>query len=97
MDDEVGPELEQVGDVVEGRLRDDAGDALELGDHGAALRPVHVGQALVARDSLVRENADGDLAERGGGLDDVEVARMHQVGTHGDIDFFHGGKGVMRG
>ena len=29
-------------------------------------------------------------AELGGGPDDVEVARMHQVGAHGDVDFFHG-------
>ena len=28
--------------------------------------------------------------ELGGGADDVEVVRMHQVGAHGDVDFFHG-------
>ena len=33
--------------------------------------------------------------ELGGGPDDVEVARMHQVGAHGDVDFFHG-EGVPR-
>ena len=86
MDDVVGLELAQVGDVVELLLGNDLLDALEGRHNGGALLVVHVGEALVARDGGVRENADGDVPQLRRLADDVEVTRMNDVGRHGHVN-----------
>ena len=86
VDDEVGPVLPQVRLVVERLLGHDARDALQVLDHDLPLLVAHVRQPLVARDRRVGEQADRHLAVLAGLREDVQVARVDEVGTHADVD-----------
>lgn len=88
VNDVVGLQLEEIRNVVELFLGDDFGDTFELCDDSGALLVVHVREALVTGDCCVGEHADGDIAELGGLLDDVEMSGVNDVGRHRYINAF---------
>src|SRR5690606_8081520 len=86
VDDVVGAIAAEIGNVVEGLLGHDPRDALQVLDDRFPLLVGHEREALVAGNSGVGEQADRYLSELVGPFDDVQMARMDQIGAHRDVN-----------
>jgi hypothetical protein len=86
MDDEIRPVPPKVRNIIKRFLSDDVLDSLNACYHRLALLEIHVGKALVACDSRVRQQTDGYLAQFCSFVNDIEMAWMNKVSAHRNID-----------
>ena len=87
MNHKVGSKPTKVLHVIQSGLRHDPGDPLQVFDDGAALPKGHIRKALVAGNRLIRQDPDDDLPVPCRRMNDVEMSRMDDIGTHGNVNY----------
>ncbi len=89
VDDVVGFELFEVGNVVECLLGNDLCDAFDLLDDGFSLFVAQEWQPFVPGNRFIGKKAYRHFSQVSSHLDDVHMAGVDQVGAHGDVYLWH--------
>ena len=87
MNYEVRFDFFKIGNVVESFLGDDFCDAFNVLYNDFSLIERKAGESLVTGDRLVGEQAHHNIAILACRIDDIDVARVDEVGAHADIYF----------